>query len=184
MIPTTARPSAIMLPAENEMGPAMRALNPSQQAFVMAMCTSGGRNHGECARVAGYGNTDGSTRLSGHRLAHHPGVLAAIREVADKFAASYNLLAMERLREMAFDNDPTTKPTALKATVELLNRGGMIVQTQHKVVVEDSREREEIKKSMIELARMAGMDPKKLIGEDVVDAEFTVVDTALEDMLK
>jgi hypothetical protein len=76
-----------------------------------------------------------------------------------------------------------------KAGVELLNRSGLLVETQHRVTVEDNRSSKEIEDAIILLARRNGLDPRTLLGHspakpDAVDAEFEELSSeGLEDLL-
>lgn len=168
---------------EHELGKAMRALVPQQRAFVYCLVETGG-NATSAARAAGYGaegtkeQRDNACRVRGYQLAHNPKVLAAIKEEADKRLHSGALLAASALLEMV--NDPLNK-NRFKAAVELLNRGGLIVETKHTVNVNHSTssDRETIDKITL-LAKQMGLDPSRLLGQAgvVIDAEFEDVTDA------
>ena len=66
----------------------------------------------------------------------------------------------------------------LKAIIELMNRGGLQVITQHKVIVEDNRSDDEIVARVAAFARNLGLDPAQLlakVGVEYTDAEFSEV---------
>jgi phage terminase small subunit len=178
----TARQSLVLVPPEKKLGPAMQALTPPQQRFVIAMVQTGGRCNARAAAMAGYGGTEEARWNAGYRLAHNAKVIAAIREEAERTLRSAPILATAVLFDIA--NDPAHKDR-FKAAVELFNRAGMIVQTEHKVIVEDDRRtRHEIEEAIILLAKRNGLDPTKLLGSpakaavtpDVVDADYEEVD--------
>lgn len=177
----TARPPAILVPPEGKLGPAMQALSPPQRAFVIALLETGARDDHLAAKMAGYGGTDGATRVAAFRLAHNPKVQAAIKEEADRRLRAGAILAASALVDIASD---TRHKDRYKAAVELLNRAGLIVQTEHKVIVEDNRLTDEIEAGIIALAQRLNVDPTKLLGTqskaarkaEAVDAEFTEVD--------
>jgi phage terminase small subunit len=172
-------------PPEENLGPAMRALNAGQRRFVIALLETGASNNTVAAGLAGYGGTEGSRRVMAHNLAHNPKVQAAIKEEADRRLRAGALLAASALVEIA--GNPMHKDR-FKASVELLNRAGLIVQTEHKVIVEDNRLSEEIEQGIIALSQRLGVDPTKLLGNNskaaqkanikaqAIDAEFTEVD--------
>jgi phage terminase small subunit len=150
----------------------MLELTEKQQKFVVALLETGGDNESRAAMMAGYG-TGYETRS--YELARNPKVLAAIREEADKRLRSGALLASSKLIEIAKKD---THKDQLKAIIELLNRGGLIVQTQHKVIVEDNRNDNEIIARVAAFARELDIDPVKLlskVGVDYVDGQFTEV---------
>jgi len=165
-----------------KLGPAMSALNERQRAFVYAMLQTGGSlgDYTECARMAGYAETTNqSLRAQAYKLSHHPGIQAAIAEMADERIRTGAIIGASRLIEIA--SDPTHKDS-LKASIELLNRSGLLVTTQHKVIVEhDADDLEKIKR-IVASAKALGLDARKLLGEagvarEVIDAEFSVIET-------
>lgn len=185
----TRRESLIEVPDDAHLGPAMRALPETQRRFVVAFLETGGTNATKAAALAGYGSSDASQRVAGHRLSHNPRVAAAIKEEADKRLRTGAILGASVLIEIA--QNPTHKDR-FKAAVELLNRGGLIVQTEHKVTVVDERSDKEIEDRVVALAGKLGIDPKKLLGAafsgreaDVIEAEYEEVGTSdgLEDLL-
>jgi phage terminase small subunit len=150
----------------------MRELTDKQQKFVIALLETGGENETGAALMAGYG-TGYATRA--YELSRNPKVLAAIREEADKRICSGALMAASKLYLIA-KND--THKDQLRAIDMLMNRAGMIVQTQHKVVVEDNRTDAEVIARTVQLAKALGLDPSKVlksVGVEYVDAEFSPV---------
>jgi len=180
-----------MVPDEAHLGPAMLALTPLQRGFVIALVETGGKSDAGAARLAGYGGTDASCWQAGHRLAHNPKVQLAIREEADRRLRAGALLGASALIEIASD---IMHKDRYKAAESLLNRAGLLVETQHRVIVEDDRRTEqEIVAAITLMAKRNNLDPRKLLGYDVkdvaVEGEFTEVDDAapsadgLEDLL-
>jgi phage terminase small subunit len=157
-------------------GAAMATLTPRQREFVRAMLETGARDHTLCARMAGFTGDDNTMRVTAHRLAHDDKVLAALKEEADKRIRSGAVLGASVLSEIAMN--PTHKDQ-LKAAIELLNRAGLITATLHKhehahVVSTSADEKAQIA-SIVEKAARLGIDPRKLLGGIVVDAEFEEV---------
>lgn len=156
------------------LGPAMIRLNPQQRAFVVAFIETGGQDYTRAATIAGYcPDNQQARRVTAYRLAHDPKVQAAIKEVADKRLRSGAILAAEVLLQIAAD--PTHKDR-LKASVELLNRAGLLVVNQTEVVHRTEDEADRVKR-ITEYCRTLGLDPRELLGcaGVTVDAEFKVV---------
>lgn len=175
---------------EAPLGRAMKALNEKQRSFVYALVETGG-NASQAAAAAGYGSDsatkeqrENAYRVRGYQLSHDPKVLAAIKEEAEKRLHSGALLAASKLLEMANDNSSKHQ---FKAAVELLNRSGLVVATEHKVTVEHKggSDREMIERIRL-LAGNLGLDPKKLLGSAgvIIDADFEEVEAATADGLE
>lgn len=181
----------IVVPETSELGPAMQALQPRQRSFVYALVECGG-NYSEAAAAAGYGSeskdpaTKAATcRVAGHRLAHHPAVLAAIKEEAERRLQSALLIATSELVKMA--QDPFSKHQ-YKAAVALLDRGGMPIVHRQEIDVRHTKSDQEIRKEVLEFCKVLNLDPQRLLGHVATDAEFEVVTSAgsaegLEDVL-
>lgn len=172
----TANLPAIRPPADDECGPAMLALTKPQQTFVKALVEHGARSNTEAAMLAGYGGSPQAANVAAKNLMRTRAVLEAIREETDKLQRSFALRAIHNIARIA---DTPGDKDCYKANLELLNRAGLIVATEHKVVVEDNRGREEILKAIVHMAKKNGLDPKTLLGYDpdapVLDANFTEV---------
>lgn len=169
----------ITVPPLSELGPAMRALNPQQRAFVIAMGEVTDGNQTTAALMAGYG-ADSATdaqrkaaaRVRGSVLAQDPKVLAAIKECAEKRLHSGALIATKALLEMV--NDPLDK-NRFKAACRLLDQAGLVVVTQHQVThVHGQNSDKETIARITDLASKLGIDANKLLGQTgpVIDAEF------------
>lgn len=175
----------VIAPAEEHLGPAMQALTELQRNFVVALVTTGARNKHLAMRMAGYQGNDNVIDVGAHRMGNNPKVQAAIKEEADKLLRAGGLLGAAVLIEIA--GDPMHKDR-FKAGVELLNRTGLIVATEHKVTVEDKRTNDEMLTAIFLMAKRQGLDPATLLGkedarkaEKIIDGEFTeVVDGSME----
>jgi len=185
----TARTPMVPPPPEFSLGPAMKALSKPQRTFVSVYLEQGGANAERAAAAAGYGGTAGSLAQAAHRLTHNLRVQAAMKEEAEKRLKAGSILASSVLIEIASDRMHKDR---FKAAVELLNRAGLIVQTEHKVIVEDNRLTDEIVQGIVAMAERLQIDPKKLLGsvptttaepKDVVDAEYTEVDDDISDLM-
>ncbi len=86
---TPAKLASAAIANESDLGPAMRALNPRQRAFVDAMFVLGtDATYADAARAAGYeSDTANALRVQAHRLAHSDKVQAAMREEAERRCA-------------------------------------------------------------------------------------------------
>lgn len=160
---------------QEELPKAMRELTPEQRRFVEAYASYGGddKRMADAAKEAGIPEPQ-CKQWAACQL-RSPRVLAAVRDLADRNIRNGALMAANVLLDIAGDRFHKDR---MKAAVEILNRAGLIVETQHKVTIEDNRSEAEIKQRITELAEKLGVDPKKLLGKNVVDAEFVVVEDA------
>jgi phage terminase small subunit len=181
----------IVLPAANELGPAMACCTEKQQRFVLALAQVGGNAKKACL-LAGYSPGDDANHnhlgVEGWRNMHNKKVLAAIREVADQRIHGGGILAASVLVEIAMD--PMHKDR-LKAAVELANRGGLEHVQKHEVLHKDERLDPEVVANIIRLAREQGVNPQKYLGYDpdkeaAIEGEFEDVTgmEGLEDLLE
>lgn len=169
-----ARTAIISVPEKIAVGPAMSQLTDNQQNYVWALVETGG-DEPRAADLAGYGGTTGSRDVALHRLRHNPKVLAAIKEVAEAEIKSLAFLGAKALREIV--NDPGHKDR-LKAADMVLNRSGLLVIQETKVMVEHKNP--DIASTVARVRALAlgmGMDPKLLLLQagvpmDIIDAEF------------
>lgn len=166
-------------------GPRMRALRPRQREFVRQICLLGGnaRKNSQAARNAGYTGDDTTIGVTAHRLMHDPKVIEAIKEEADRRLQGAQLLAVSTLIEIAGDDLAKDR---LKAAVAILDRTGAHAKSEHTVNVHDDRSTQELIAAGRALAAQLGIDPVKLLGQSVLDAEFAEVVTGaegLEDLL-
>ena len=175
-------------------GPAMRACNERQRAFVYNLLEFGDDNFTRAARVAGYSDpgVDSTTiRVTASRLAHDPKIQAAMQEEAKRRLHGGTILAASTLVGLAKNGDPKVQ---LKAIEMILNRSGMQAMSEHKVTVEHTMNEEDMVKSIQMMAQKMGVDASALLGEagvkmlppprqvpmDVIDADFSEVVSNLE----
>lgn len=178
-----ARPARVILPDEEDLGPAMRNITESQRGFVIAWLSLGAKNQTEAAMMAGYGGTDDATRVAAKVLMRSPKVIAAIKEEADKFACAWAAMSVKNI--VAIANDVRHKDS-FAANKYLQDRAGLTVKTTHEVIVTDSRTQADILATIHDMAKRIGDDPRKLLGFDpgTVDAEFEEMSSeGLEDVL-
>ena len=184
------RPYQMMIPPVEDvtgLGPAMRAINPKQRAFVYAMLETGGASAARAAAMSGYGTTPGSQKVTAHRLAHDSGILSAIREESEKRIQAHVMLGASQLARIAGEDGHKDQ---FKAALALLDRGGLLVASEHKITVDHGGgSNKEVIDRIKVLADALGLDQKKLLGHaGVTDAEFTVLapemsSDGLEDLL-
>jgi len=171
----TARTQMITLGMdEDDFGPAMQELSDAQRAFVIAYADQGGINGAEAARKAGYGNNDMAAGRAAYLLLRKKNVLAAIREVAEERIRAGAVLAASVLVEIA---DSKFDKNRFKASVELLNRAGLIVEGVSRVIVEDHRTNAQIERRVTDLCNKLGIDPLQLLGRrEAEEADYEVID--------
>lgn len=158
----------VELPAEAELGPAMRALpNDRWRRFVLACNqpdTHGQVNYTEAASKSGY-DTDNRGTLAGiaHTLAHDDRVQAAMLEESKRRIKAALPIATATLIEIltnvkAKDND------RMKAIGMLMDRGGMPMSTEHNVNVTKVETQAEKIENAIKLCKQLGLDPATVLG--------------------
>lgn len=173
----------IPIPADGDMGEAMKACNERERAFVIHFVMTGGANQAESAFQAGYGsgNSNNALAVTAHRLIRRPRILAALKEEAEKSMKTCVILATDVLRQIAMDPSHRDR---FKAAVELLNRSGLFVETHHRVTVQDDRRTpEEIRQEIVEVFRRVFNDrpvPAEL--EAPIDVECTPVLSPLSEL--
>lgn len=167
-------------PDEENLGPAMLALNLAQRRFVLAMIEFPGITQSKAAQLAGYSNIKLAAKVRGHHLSHNEKVLAAIREVADRSMRSQSLMAANVLAEIAADSKIDAN-ARLKAAGMLLDRTGFGAAQTINVnkTVTDVTEKgieDRLQRAMARL-RHIGRDPAELLGlgAPVVEAEFSEI---------
>lgn len=166
----------IPVPPDEDCGEAMKTCNPRERAFVVHYVMTGGRNQTESALQAGYCSPDknNAAAVTAMRLLRRPRILAALREEAEKAMKTCVILATEVLREIAMDPSHRDR---FKAAVELLNRSGLLVETQHRVTVQDDRRSvEEIRAEIVEVFKRVFADrpvPPELA--EPIDVEFVSI---------
>lgn len=174
----TAHVPAIVEISEDDrlsFGPAMLALTPRQQAFVVACFMTGQENNALHARMAGYQGTPATLATTGHRIAHDPAVLAAMLEEATKKMHSGVVMATGRLIHLA--GNAKEEKDQLKAIGMILNRAGLHEKTEHKLTVKRESSEAEMLQSIEKMAAFLGIDPKKLTGNvKIIEGEFTAVE--------
>jgi phage terminase small subunit len=168
-----------------DMGPAMLACTAAQQRFVVAWVELGGDDK-QCtlaASMAGYAGTENALRVAASRLRHNPLVLAAMREMADRMLRSGAVLGAASLKDIARD---ALHKDRFKASVELLNRAGLLVETQHRLVIQNDNRttaqiRHDVEAAMARLYPPGTPIPAALMPP--VDVEFVEVKREKEEVL-
>lgn len=191
---TAEQSISLPMPSDDELGPAMRRLNDRQKRYVIAYLMNPTQNgHTQAAIIAGYGNGKyESAKQQGWLLSHNAKVMSALKEEADRRIRFGTIIAASRLLEIVEDK---AHKDNYKAVVETLNRGGLIVETQHRVVVEHDDNMLSVIERVKRQAHALGLDPSMLLQkigitlddkgevvenkierENVVEAEFEEVD--------
>ena len=186
----------VPMPDDRELGPAMRRLNERQKKFVIAyLMDPSTHGHTKAAISAGYGNGNyESAKQQAWLLSHNAKVLAALKEEADRRVKSGIIIAASKLIEIMEDDNHKDQ---FKAIERVLNQGGLIVETQHRVIVENDDNLLSVVDRVKKQAIALGLDPAQLLAtvgitldaqgevlqnqkadprEGAVDAEFEEVD--------
>ena len=123
-MPDKSAPATYRSPAlvDATLGPAMRALNPRQQAFVDYIVTTGTQNFAEAAREVGYSQHPGTSTVQGYKLRHSQMVAEAIIEEGKRRVNMHLPLALQTVISIA--SDPSHKD-ALKAGLALMAMSGV-----------------------------------------------------------
>jgi len=162
-------------PDEDGLGPAMKALSAPQRRFALAAVMFPLAKDWQIAKAAGYGgNNHGSLRVSAHRNFHHDGVLAAIRECADKEVRSGAMLGIATIKKIV-RNDLHRDQFKAAALLAGLNRFTVDQNVNINQTITDQSGKEilaEIKR----LADKTGVPLQKLLGHaaatPIIDGEF------------
>ena len=186
---------SIPMPSDDELGSAMRRLNERQKRYVIAYLMNPSTNgHTQAAIIAGYGNGNyESAKQQAWILSHNPKVIAALKEEADRRIKSGIVIAASKLINI-MENDQ--HKDQFKAIERVLNQGGLIVETQHRVVVEHDDNMLSVIERVKKQAHALGLDAGELLKkigitldekgevienkidrrEGAIDAEFEEVD--------
>lgn len=148
--------SAVSPVVDEEHGPAMRACDVRERAFVLAFVAAGGKDAQGAARAAGYapGGTDETLKVQGHRLRHRERVLAAIREVTLKSMHSCGPEMFGVLLGIARDEKASAKDRRSAAN-DVLDRIGLHAVHEQRVTVEDNRDRGQLLEELLGLLKAA-----------------------------
>lgn len=157
----------------------MKALSPPQRRFAMAAVMFPFAKDWQIAKAAGYAErSNGSLRVAAHRNFHDEGVLAAIRECADKEVRSTAMLGVATIKKIARRDEHRDQ---FKAAVWLagMNDFAVAQNINVKQTVTDKTGAAMMERFEA-LARKHGLDPAKLLEDRqglpvVVDAEFSEV---------
>lgn len=172
-------------------GPAMKALLPKQQRFVVALLELGTTNYKRAAEAAGYGqgqNKNSIYTIAG-RMAHDEKILRALNEEAKRRLMASAPMAISELVKIA--EDPVgDKKYKLKAIEMILNRTGHHALSEHRVDVQHTYSDGDAVQRIQALSKTLGLDPVKLLGSAgvkfddkgaVIDVEFSEVEDEEDD---
>lgn len=175
----------INVPGKEHLGPAMLRLPPDHRAFVCALMELGGRDFGRAAIAAGFDQT--SPGHKGERLAHDENIQAALREETTRRLAAHLPLAATVLVEALKSDGPMNAKTRADIAFRLLAIHGISQVTEQKITVTHTTTDAEAVAKIKTLAKELGLDPQKLLGPIVIDAEWTEIPArsaaGLEDLL-
>lgn len=183
--------SLVVVPDDEDLGPAMLACTIAEREFVVALFQTGARNQTDAAQLTGrYSNRDSANAAAARWMAK-PRVVAALDEYTHVQMKMGLPLATKALLDLVIDaSEPAIR---FKAAQELFNRNGHLIATVQRHIIEDSRDTKDIVLAAIAYARDLGDErlAYKLLGnsvrKEVIDAEFAEVATdgsdGLEDLI-
>src|SRR5579859_2782874 len=151
-------------PDVSSLGPAMLALTAPQRRFAMAAVMYPLARDWQIAKAAGYSDRSyGGLRVTAHRLFHDEGVLAAIRECADKEIRSGGMLAVATIKKIVRNDEHRDQ---FKAATWLAGLSGFAVAQTINVnqTVTDKTGRA-IEQRIKQLAEKHGLDAARLLGK-------------------
>ena len=152
----------------------MLALSPARRRFAIAAVMYPLAKDWQIAKAAGYADrSHGSLRVQAHQLFHDEGVLAAIKECADKEIRGSAMLGIATMKKIV-RND--LHKDQLKAAQTLVGLAGFTIDQNINVkqtVTDESGQA--LLGEIRRLAEKLGVPLTRLLGPPVVDAEFTEV---------
>ena len=151
----------------------MLALTEKRRKFVWAMLSDPYGTQADWAREAGYSDSSEGCKVRGHQAFQDPKVQAAALEVSRATLGALGpVLAASGLLRIAAKPD---HPQHVKALELLANRVGLQEKQQIEVTHRDLTG-DALMARIRELAKKHGLDERKLLGMNAVDAEYEVID--------
>lgn len=177
--PTTRNPVVADYEKEN-FGPAMKKLTPAKQAYLLAIAAEGWnpKHWGRVAMSAGISSNERAASVWASRTRRDPEFVAAMIEETKRRQLAMAPFGQAVIEEIAMD---TQHKDRFKAASALLDRGGMPLINEQRIVVEHTRSTREILEEVRRLAAETG-DEGAVIAGDVIEGEFKEVDD-LSDMM-
>lgn len=171
----------ITIPERFEELPTMEALaNDCQRAFVYLLVVEG-MDQPAAYRAAGYKvSNDNVAHAGASRLAHSPGVQAAILELGRAFARVAGTKALRALVKI-IDAPGAKDRDKIAAAAQLLDRSGFSSSTTHELLIEHKHTVPELKAQILALAAKHGFDGAALVGDNpsndpnILEGQYTVV---------
>jgi hypothetical protein len=139
------------------LGPAMQALSPLQRGFVLAKVYYG-LDDRNAARAAGY--AESFSRHHAHEVAHRADVQAAILECGKALLRGEGAKSIRTMVEIR-DNAMIKPETRLKAAIEIANRSGFHITTEHHEHVHQHLSEAETDRRILALAAELGLPPEQ-----------------------
>lgn len=177
-----ARPALLPAPPREHLGPAMSKLSPKRQEFVRQYVGLGQRNAKQAYIRAGYNaSTENSAAVNGCVLLHNADVQAAVKEYC---LSTLVALAPTALRVAGDLLESPQTDAAVRAGIAktIMDRTGLIAQTEHKVTVEhigsDPRALEEARQ-LVQSLGLTEEQVQSLLGRTVA---AKVIDAAYVDI--
>lgn len=158
--------------AEIEYGPAMRALSPMRQKFVLAMLANPFGSRRQWAIDAGYSNVKDGAKVRAHEVWQDPLIQPAALEVSRAMLGALGpVLATAGLLKVAAN---PKHPQYVKALELVANRVGLQekqeIEVTHRDLTGDA-----LLHRLHALAGRLGLDAQRLLGENISDVSRETV---------
>jgi phage terminase small subunit len=155
------------VPVDN-LGPCMLALNPMQRKFVVGWVGVRGVNAARVARAAGY--SEDRARITACEFLRHPGILAALREEADRRLDGLAVVAILEMEDLIRSTDVKVKASAIDSVLDRTGYGRKTTQ-DIRVQHEDNRSTADLLAAVKQLMGPMAVPSLPVIEGEVVSAD-------------
>jgi phage terminase small subunit len=147
-------------------------LTEKQQRYVDAIVETGGVNHTECARIAGYGGTEGNLRKHAYDLLKNPKVLEAIVEHTKLNIAEVMPGIAKNLIKIALNPENLS---SAKVGLQMLAMFGIspVTKTESKKTVEHTTNLGALEELKLLAAQLRGLPAPKMIDATPEEEEWS-----------
>ena len=162
------------LPAPDDLGPKMQALEKEQWRIFCWRYTLNGGKVERSAIEAGYAPTNAAA--TGTRLLQRPDILDALHECSWTAMHGLTVIAIGALQDILLD--PSHKDR-MKAIEGVLSRTGFVAKTGHEMTVKHTMDQKQVDERIATLASELGIDPTKLLGKPKILESSPIVEEAV-----
>lgn len=170
-------------PQSHEFGPCMMKCSPTQQKFVVGIMQGlGDTNAALAAGCLPNPNNKSHLSVMAYRLRNHP----LVREAIFEMSRSLGQVTAVPMAIRTFIDSMRDAPDAKdrnKAAAEICDRFGLPAISEQKMSVTHKDETTvEVMKQIASMAKGLGIDPKKLLGGNVIEGEVEEVPEDEDDL--